>query len=857
MGKYLGYIRNKRYDQTSKSYVNFKPLYEYVNGEFIYISTQDRKILLPESKYEDIYLYGLYGEDQIAPEEIFVDDEYLLIDFEVEQLEDNIHPVTGQRNYTGYKMDVSKYTILSLSDIGYYYILDQDAYDGDYKVNPVLAITDTYVYQGLQVVIQTDDKSVLGPFTVEYQEDKDSYVVFTNLQLQKYVLSGYYFSNGLKTDKLELGKYEDKRNFLRIGENNCTKKFFDFVPKKDLLIAFRETLDSKYFFDGKLDLSNVRELVSEQVTSLFIGEGLPAEIVSNRQEIISTLLTNEAELNDTFSFISETIAGILLKYQDSELYQNLVQSLSTNPDFMAKIPVFQSIAKRIESKQTELETLTKQIQETKSQIDESKKNQALSLFTSAQDESEISSLQARKRKLELDIQGYESQLEKLKRQVYLGTSLVDLESRVKYKEGQLSSLENEMRRVLDDSTETAMRLNFDGMLSNMMIRKAAEWENAQTRFSYETKISDLIEKVSVCTKTGEDLINHIVSKIQEYRPNYDKNAILNILICYTQGFLTVFSGEPGTGKTSICEILANVLGLNIPKTYLEYEDGYDPARFVNISVERGWTTKRDFIGYYNPLTKTFDRNNRRMFDALNLMDLETKKKTIDMPFMILLDEANLSPMEYYWADYLRFCDKIDDNSYINLGGDYCYYIPQYLRFLATINNDHTTESLSPRLIDRAWIIRLPKVRPNRSDVSVCDINEIISWSSLDATFGAEDSNIVSMNEKVKDIYEELIEKCRSARIMISPRVDKAIRSYWSVAQRIFVSTAYDSSIIALDYAVAQRIIPHINGSGEQYGEQLTQLKEFCSKCNLKNSADLLSEIIQVGKESMHYYQFFA
>lgn len=30
---------------------------------------------------------------------------------------------------------------------------------------------------------------------------------------------------------------------------------------------------------------------------------------------------------------------------------------------------------------------------------------------------------------------------------------------------------------------------------------------------------------------------------------------------------------------------------------------YYTGRYVPVSVERGWTSKRDFIGYYNPLSK--------------------------------------------------------------------------------------------------------------------------------------------------------------------------------------------------------------------------------------------------------------
>lgn len=46
----------------------------------------------------------------------------------------------------------------------------------------------------------------------------------------------------------------------------------------------------------------------------------------------------------------------------------------------------------------------------------------------------------------------------------------------------------------------------------------------------------------------------------------------------------------------MCNIIGDILGLN--------QFGKDINRFVSVSVERGWSSKRDFIGYYNPLTKS-------------------------------------------------------------------------------------------------------------------------------------------------------------------------------------------------------------------------------------------------------------
>ena len=447
--------------------------------------------------------------------------------------------------------------------------------------------------------------------------------------------------------------------------------------------------------------------------------------------------------------------------------------------------------------------------------------------------------------------------------------LTDLEEQVDYKERRereldtkLKTLNDKISSIFSNSTEKAMSFAFDGMLANRMLQQAAEWENQQNMIDYRDKISHL-KGLTLSMVSQDPLIDSLVERIQRYRPAYDRNTILNILICYTQGFLTVFSGEPGTGKTSICKILASVLGLTVPETALpKYRDGVSATRFIPVSVERGWTTKRDFIGYYNPLTKSFDRSNRKIFDALNIMDLEAKGSNTDMPFLILLDEANLSPMEYYWADFMNICDGIDSASMINLGDDFCFNIPEQLRFVASINNDHTTESLSPRLIDRAWVIRLPKVKSGMAQPVTLknDDEEIVSWSALVSTFGIDDSDMMAMGGTAKDIYDELLNKFRTSKISVSARADTAIRKYWSTAQKLFENDAYygtDASIVALDYAVSQRILTHIDGSGEKYGQQLEEIRKFCSDKNLRISADTLSTVLRNGEDSMQYYQFFA
>lgn len=863
MGIYLGIvtIRNR--------YVNFKPLYEFVNNSFHFVNQYDRQALLPDSAFGDINFYS--GDSRQRVDDYFIDGTYIFLEFEEDELEANI--TNGVRNQTGYKIDalekLNAGKIFHLSDIDYYYILPENGFDGNYRTNPILEITDAYAYEGLRVVIPVseDKNTVIGPFVAEWRERDSKLVVRTGLQTQKCVISGYRFPTYLSEYTQQVGRYGEELSFIHLDRTNCKETVVDVITKEQLLNAFRETLNSEGFVDGKIDLDNIGALIAAHKNSPFVGEDIPNSVREARFDILSTLLTDEEQLNDTFGFISQTITGLLDKYQDSKQYSKLIQELANSPDFMGKIQRFQIIKDRIEEKQAELDELAARVEAIQQQLAEGKSQEYASDML-GEYEDQIRELQQQKQALDTEISDLRAELGELQSGARLKQKLADLEDQVDYKDrrereldAKLKEIDDKLDSIFANSTEKALKFSFDGMLANRMLQQAAKWESEQNAINYCNKITALKE-IAVLSDTA-NLIEKLVADIQTYRPNYDKNAIINILICYTQGFLTVFSGEPGTGKTSICRILSSVLGLTVPERVIpKYQDGFVATRFIPVSVERGWTTKRDFIGYYNPLTKAFDRSNRKIFDALNIMDLEAKGNSTNMPFMILLDEANLSPMEYYWADFMNICDEIDATSSINLGDDFCFNIPDQLRFVATINNDHTTEALSPRLIDRAWVIRLPRAKAGMArPVTInTDNNEVVAWSALLSTFGTDIQNIVPLSGAAKDIYEELLNKCRSARIGVSTRVDAAIRRYWSTAQKLFENDpnyGTDASIVALDYAVAQRILPHINGSGEKYRDYLKEIKNYCADKNLRFSAEVISDIIKTGEDSMYYFQFFA
>ena len=99
---------------------------------------------------------------------------------------------------------------------------------------------------------------------------------------------------------------------------------------------------------------------------------------------------------------------------------------------------------------------------------------------------------------------------------------------------------------------------------------------------------------------------------------------------------------------------------------------------------------------------------------------------------------------------------------------------------------------------------------------------------------------------------------RLLNLRISPRSEKAIRMYWTTAQKLFeaASDGTDPSIVALDYAFAQKVLPQINGSGENYGNNLVKLENLFKMNHFSKCASIIEDICERGRNSMNYYQYF-
>lgn len=221
--------------------------------------------------------------------------------------------------------------------------------------------------------------------------------------------------------------------------------------------------------------------------------------------------------------------------------------------------------------------------------------------------------------------------------------------------------------------------------------------------------------------------------------------------------LSILQGMSGTGKTSLPKIVAEAL--------------YSVCDIVE--VESSWRDKNELLGYYNEFSKTYTP--KKFTQALYKAALNPEVITF-----IVLDEMNLSRIEYYFSDFLSLMENEPDNREIKLlntpifkknGGNIYKYealidghtlkIPQNVWFVGTANRDESTYDISDKVYDRAHTMNFDKRAArvkyynapiDRKYISVSQLNELFNNAKLSLDFSIEQYPIVAEVEKLLEPY---------------------------------------------------------------------------------------------------------
>ena len=188
----------------------------------------------------------------------------------------------------------------------------------------------------------------------------------------------------------------------------------------------------------------------------------------------------------------------------------------------------------------------------------------------------------------------------------------------------------------------------------------------------------------------------------------------------TKGFV-LLSGLSGTGKTKMAQLFADLLR----------SDQEAGPNYVFLSVRPDWRDGKPLLGYFNPLTNRYQTTELLQF-LLAAQSAWQHHPSTGKPLFVILDEMNLSHVEYYFADFLsvleggrsadgltretiRLCPEVGpptDQASVPTGSPDIpseLRLPPNLYFVGTVNVDETTRAFSPKVLDRAFTIEMTEV----------------------------------------------------------------------------------------------------------------------------------------------------
>ena len=323
----------------------------------------------------------------------------------------------------------------------------------------------------------------------------------------------------------------------------------------------------------------------------------------------------------------------------------------------------------------------------------------------------------------------------------------------------------------------------------------------------------------------KDKVEFIQTYIQNSGFKYEYDQIVNFYLSLKTKPFVILSGISGTGKSKLVKLLAESLGATSENN-----------RFTLVPVRPDWSDSSELLGYKD-LNGTFHPG-----ILTTIIEDALKEENKNYPYFVCLDEMNLARVEYYLSDILSVIEsryrsnngEIKTDKLIRkelLGNDQDaiqkysdIYIPENLYIIGTVNMDETTFPFSKKVLDRA------------NTIEFNDVNLGFNFESFDEeTVEAQEytnSLLKSKYIKLIDCKEEKEEATKIINQLI--KINNILEKYnqqfgYRVRDEIVYYCLYalnDNLFTfeeAIDYCIAQKILPKIGGSDEDTLDLLIDL----------------------------------
>jgi len=403
--------------------------------------------------------------------------------------------------------------------------------------------------------------------------------------------------------------------------------------------------------------------------------------------------------------------------------------------------------------------------------------------------------------------------------------------------------------------------NLDDIGEDLPDMVARQRKELKKHYSEQNQIMKDVEDVSVSDDeepnesvdtreklNGQEIevIEHLKNYISGQGFYYPPETIQNFYTCLKCDPLVILAGLSGVGKSKLPKLVTEAIG----------------GVFQVVPVRPNWNDDRDLLGYFNPRSGRYQSTN---FLETIIEASENKRRL----YVICLDEMNLAPPEYYFALFLSKLENnkrkfypdpslskqtykkerksiisniIDLKEELRQSGvariDSLQFkiealmdrlnelqkyreveIPSNLRFVGTVNIDHTTKDFSNKVLDRANVIQFdnPNLEAARSqesksiDPKFLPFDQFDDFASVDGGPLNEDSPLYVYSDYLIKISEML-----EGDLGFGYRVYEAILRYLKLVKQggynfeegVDGQASFDKEF---DKQLVQRILPKIRG----------------------------------------------
>lgn len=344
-------------------------------------------------------------------------------------------------------------------------------------------------------------------------------------------------------------------------------------------------------------------------------------------------------------------------------------------------------------------------------------------------------------------------------------------------------------------------------MGDSVVRAAEELDDREKVFPSLSRIDNEFAGIDADPIQSDDLtLEELANRFRNYLAEYEKlyfdiDTIRFFISGFAASHFEILEGLSGTGKSSL------------PRYFAKFVNG----RVLFMPVQATWRDKTNILGFFNEFTQTYSETDF-------LVELYRANYNPDLIHIFVLDEMNISRVEYYFADLLSVLEYPKDEWLLKvMTVPYNFIppvklengtvkIPENSYFVGTANKDDSTFTITDKVYDRAITTEFDY--KNDAFVTEGDCDPVkLSYSKLNGLYTEAISN--EEYRLTREDYDKINAISDFVYDQFGIAIGNRILTQIDNIVPVFVA-AGGTKECAIDFMVSKKLISKVEGRFEEY-----------------------------------------